>query len=102
MILWINTADSKKIEVALKEDERVVDFLTDHNEFGSQSLLPLIEKILLKQGLNFKDLDEVKVNTGPGSFTGLKVGAAVAQALSYSLGIPVNGTADKALKISYT
>lgn len=90
MILYINTKDMKKVEVALKKEEEVVDSLTDFNQFGSQVLLPLIEKLLNQNNLEYKDLIGIEVTTGPGSFTGLRVGVSVANALGYSLGIPVN------------
>lgn len=80
----------KKVEVALKKEEEVVDSLTDFNQFGSQVLLPLIEKLLNQNNLEYKDLIGIEVTTGPGSFTGLRVGVSVANALGYSLGIPVN------------
>ncbi len=81
----------KKVEVALKEGYKVVDSLEDFNQFGSQVLLPMIEKLLSKNRLEFKDLTAIEVETGPGSYTGLKVGVSVANALGYSLNIPVNG-----------
>jgi tRNA threonylcarbamoyladenosine biosynthesis protein TsaB len=91
MTLYINTKDAKFIQVALKKDSEVVDQLEDHNQFGSQVLLPLITQILEKNKLEFKDLTGIEVETGPGSYTGLKVGVSVANALGFSLGIPVNG-----------
>lgn len=90
MKLYINTKDQKIITVALKKDGRDIDIMTDKNKYGSQALLPLILKILKKNKLKFKDLKGIGVETGPGSFTGLKVGVAVANALGYSLGILVN------------
>ncbi len=91
MVLYINTKDQKVVEVSLKDKGEVMDKLTEQNEYGSQVLLPLIEKILKKNKLEFKDLKGIEVETGPGSFTGLKVGVSVANALAYSLNIPVNG-----------
>lgn len=91
MILYINTKDQKNVTVALKKDGAVVNSLIEENEYGSQVLLPLIEKLLKKNNLEYKDLKEIKVETGPGSFTGLRVGVSVANALGFSLGIPVNG-----------
>ena len=91
MVLCINTKDKKTIEVVLKKEGQVVDSLTDHNKFGSQILLPLIKRILQKSNLEFKDLKGIEVSTGPGSFTGLKVGVSTANALGFALGIPVNG-----------
>lgn len=90
MILFINTQDTKKVEVALKKEGEVVDSLEDSNQFGSQVLLPLIEKLLERTNLEYTDLEAIEVTTGPGSFTGLRVGVSVANALAYSLGIPVN------------
>ena len=91
MILWINTADRKKIEVALKKDREVVQTKFAENDFGSQVLLNLITEILKENNLEFKDLKEIEVEKGPGSYTGLKVGASVANALGFSLNIPING-----------
>lgn len=58
---------------------------------SGQNILELIEKILKKEKLKFKDIDSIEINTGPGSFTGLRVGASIANALSFSGNISVNG-----------
>lgn len=91
MILHIDTKDQKVIKVELKDNEGVVCELSEENEYGSQVLLPLIKKILKQEKLEFKDLKEIEVETGPGSFTGLRVGVSVANALGFALQIPVNG-----------
>ncbi len=91
MILHIDTKDQKTITVSLKKNGEVMKSLSEQNEYGSQVLLPLIEKILKQEKLDFKDLKGIEVEIGPGSFTGLRVGVSVANALGYSLGIPVNG-----------
>lgn len=91
MFLYINTEDAELIEVTLKKEGKTILSLTDKNKFGSQVLLPLIQRLLKEAKVDFKDLKGVEVATGPGSFTGIKVGASVANALGFSLGIPVNG-----------
>ena len=91
LCLYINTKDQKQISVALKKDGEVVKNLSEDREYGSQVLLPLIDKILNTENLKLQDLDGIEVETGPGSFTGLRVGVSVANALGFSLGIPVNG-----------
>lgn len=91
MVMFINTQDQKLVEVSLKKEREVISVLSEENQFGSQALLPLIEKILKDNNLGFKDLTAIEVTTGPGSFTGLRVGVSVANALGFSLGIPVNG-----------
>ncbi len=97
MILTIDTTDQKLIKVTLekegspREAGKKIKSLIEENVYGSQVLLPLIKKIVKDSGFSLSDISEVKVNTGPGSFTGIRVGVSVANALGYSLGIPVNG-----------
>lgn len=91
MVLWINTKQQNICEVGLKTEGRSIKTLTGKNKYGSQALLPLIDKLLKSQTLKFSDLKGIEVETGPGSFTGLKVGVSVANSLGFALGIPVNG-----------
>ena len=91
MILYINTKDQKSVKVVLKRDGKVVESMNEGNKYGSQVLLPLISKILDREKMNFQDIKEIAVETGPGSFTGVRVGVAVANALGFALGISVNG-----------
>ncbi|MEX2013232.1 MAG: tRNA (adenosine(37)-N6)-threonylcarbamoyltransferase complex dimerization subunit type 1 TsaB, partial [Candidatus Levyibacteriota bacterium] len=57
----------------------------------AQATLPLIEKILKEKNITLRDLNSIEVNTGPGSFTGIRVGISIANALAFILNIPVNG-----------
>lgn len=100
MILHIDTKDQKVIRVALQQAQgKLIKSLSAKNKYGSQVLLPLIIKLLrtYKPGLKsklqteFDKLKGIEVETGPGSFTGLRVGVSVANALAYCLNIPVNG-----------
>ena len=87
MKLYIDTSDGQKIIVGI-DDKR---FKTDARQEKAQKLLPFINEILKKEGKKIKEIKEIEVNTGPGSFTGLRVGVSVANALGWALDIPVNG-----------
>ena len=87
MKLYIDTRDNKKTKVGL--DDKIIESPAKENK--SQQLLPLIQKILDENKKDLKDLTEIKVEVGPGSFTGIKIGVAVANALGWALEIPVNG-----------
>lgn len=89
--LLIDTSDNKKIKVGLKIDKKVFYLNSNPTALKSQVVLVLIDKILKKNGLQVKDLTDIEVNLGPGSFTGVRVGVSVANALGFSLKIPVNG-----------
>lgn len=103
MVLTIDTTNTEEILVCL-EDPRSnkTDKIVSRQERGSQVLLPMIVKILKKNKANFNDVTQIKVNPGPGSFTGTRVGVAVANALGYALGIPVNGKKGKIVLAVYT
>lgn len=85
--MHINTKDQKVVSVCLINDSK--NCLKEINEYGSQVLLKLIKKILKKN--SFQDIKGVEVEIGPGSYTGIRVGLAVANALGFALNIPVNG-----------
>ena len=61
----------------------------------SKDLLKTISNLLKKAEINFNNLGAVVVYRGPGSFTGLRIGISVANAIAYSLDIPVVGTTGK-------
>ena len=87
MKLFIDTSSSEKIIVGLNEKK----FETEAKKGASQRLLPFIVELLEKEGKRFGDIKEIEVATGPGSFTGLRVGVSVANALGWALAIKVNG-----------
>lgn len=90
MILYINTKDQHIITVSLKKKGKVIRSLSEQNKHGSQVLLLMISKLLDLEKMTFDALEGIEVEKGPGSFTGLRVGVSVANALGFSLGIPVN------------
>jgi tRNA threonylcarbamoyl adenosine modification protein YeaZ len=55
---------------------------------GSGELLPMLEQLLEETGLSPNAIQKIVVNRGPGSFTGIRLGMATAEALSLGLGIP--------------
>lgn len=58
----------------------------------TRRLLELIEQALERAGWSWDELDRIAVGIGPGTFTGLRIGIATAQALARSRGLPLVGT----------
>jgi tRNA threonylcarbamoyl adenosine modification protein YeaZ len=56
-----------------------------------ESVAPLVEQALASAGLTRADLTAIACGTGPGPFTGLRVGLVSARVLGLALGIPVRG-----------
>ncbi len=95
--LYIDTHDRDKIIVGIDD----VKFERDAREKSSQMLLPFIDEVLKKTGKKTSDIKEIEVNTGPGSFTGLRVGVAVANTLGFVLKVSVNGKENGETEINY-
>lgn len=89
-VLLIDTSNSQETIVGLKINGKTHFLKGKSKLLKAQNVLLLTQKILKKHKLKPSDLTAIEVNTGPGSFTGLRVGIAVANALAWALKIPVN------------
>lgn len=108
VVLWIDTSNTNRVAVAIEFDgnryqkadlfqeseyhkRKLVSSLSSRAR--AQQVLVLINKLLEEQQLRPSDLTAINVATGPGSFTGLRVGISVANMLGMLLSVPVNGLA---------
>ena len=57
----------------------------------AEALMPMIERMLERAKIDAADLDRIAVTTGPGSFTGLRVGIAAARGIALASGKPAIG-----------
>ena len=89
--LVIDTTDNKKTIVELHLKGKI-DKITEESIPRSQNTLVIVERLLNKNGVKPNEIEEIEVNTGPGSFTGTRVGVAIANALGFGLGVRVNGS----------
>lgn len=97
MILTIRT-DNPVAEVGLYANngsQLAYKTWTAHREL-STTLLSTVHETLVAHHAGFHDLSGIVVFRGPGSFTGLRIGITVANALAYSLSIPIAGSQGEA------
>lgn len=88
-ILHIETA-TRVCSVALSRNRDLVDLVeTSEGMQHAAMLAPLIEKMLQRAGIAPEDLSAIAVSSGPGSYTGLRVGGATAKAMAYALDKPL-------------
>ena len=95
MILVIDTATSQAV-VGLAgrsdaSDGRIAERTWPVRHQHGETLLPTLVAFLAEQGTGLADLQGIVVGTGPGAFTGLRVGIATAKGLAHGLGLPIVG-----------
>jgi len=92
MILVLDTATRMPVVAIARPDGAVIAERRwqSHHHHGEE-LLQRLDELLAEAGVDKRGLSGVIVGTGPGSFTGLRIGLATAKTIAYALGIPVVG-----------
>jgi tRNA threonylcarbamoyl adenosine modification protein YeaZ len=92
VILVLDTATSTPV-VALADAHGtlVAERRWQSRHRHGEELLQRIDEMLIEAGVARRDLGGVIVGTGPGSFTGLRIGLATGKTIAYALGIPIVG-----------
>ena len=90
MILFIDSS-TEKLRLWLKNDDFEVNFEKTLGREMAKNILAEIKEFLAENGANWQNLRGICVFTGPGSFTGLRIGVTVANTLADSLKIPIIG-----------
>ncbi len=56
---------------------------------AAESLVPLVEQVMIESRIKRQELERIAISSGPGSFTALRIGMSVAKGIAYGLGIPL-------------
>lgn len=88
----IDSSGSEVIRVVLETaDKKRFELKKSVSQAKAQEVLPMIEKLLIEEKCTLDDVTKIQVNTGPGSYTGLRVGISIANILGSLLSVPING-----------
>jgi tRNA threonylcarbamoyladenosine biosynthesis protein TsaB len=91
VLLAIDTS-TRNVGIALYDGIQVLsEMVWASHDYHTVELAPAINEILSRAGFTVKDLKLCAVATGPGSFTGLRIGVAVAKGLALSGHLPLIG-----------
>jgi tRNA threonylcarbamoyladenosine biosynthesis protein TsaB len=90
-LLAIDTA-APRLQLGLLSDNDRLETLVEEMPTGqAERIFPALGELLERAGVGYPDLSRIAVTTGPGSFTGLRIGLSAARGLGLALNIPVLG-----------
>jgi len=89
LIINIETA-TDVCSVCLSDKENILCLLEDNSgQSHARLLTSLVDECVKEAGTSLREIDAIAVSTGPGSFTGLRIGVAAAKGFCYALDIPL-------------
>jgi len=88
-ILGIDSSGMVASVAILQDDVIIAEYTMNHKKTHSETLLPMIDEIVKTSETKLEELDAIAVAAGPGSFTGLRIGAATAKGLAMAVDKPV-------------
>lgn len=90
-ILAVETSSSVAAAAVMDKGTLLGEYILNHKKTHSQKLMPMIRELLDSLELKPGDIDLFAVSSGPGSFTGLRIGITTVKAIAYAVQKPVVG-----------
>ena len=88
-ILVIETTGLVSGVALICPDKVIAEFSINSGLTHSQTLMPMIDHMLTAINFDKSDIDAIAASSGPGSFTGLRIGAAAAKGMAFALGVKI-------------
>lgn len=90
MLLLAIESSALVASIAIMSDNTLLgEYTTNFKKTHSQTLLPMMNELVQMTGISMEELDAIVIAGGPGSFTGLRIGAATAKGLGLALDKPL-------------
>jgi tRNA threonylcarbamoyladenosine biosynthesis protein TsaB len=89
LLAFDTSTETLSIALAVGNAAPVLEHTGSGGARASATLIPAVERLLQQAGVTLAQLDAIVFGRGPGSFTGLRTAAAVAQGLGFGAGVPV-------------
>ena len=88
-ILALDSSGLVATVAIVEDDQTIAEYTVNYKKTHSQTLLPMMNEVVRMTGIALEDLDAIVISGGPGSFTGLRIGAATAKGLGFALNKPL-------------
>ena len=87
--LFIDSATTNLVVAIINDGKIAYIYNNNDNHDTSSKMMPVLSEAFENVGLKPQDIDKIFAVTGPGSFTGIRVGLTVAKTMAYTLNIPI-------------
>ncbi len=91
ILLAIDTCEGTCSAALVRGDEAIASRMERIGRGHAERLLPMISELMAEAGIGYEALSRLAVCTGPGTFTGLRIGLSVARGLALAKGLPCVG-----------
>ncbi|MEP4247594.1 tRNA (adenosine(37)-N6)-threonylcarbamoyltransferase complex dimerization subunit type 1 TsaB [Tateyamaria sp.] len=91
LILGFDTSGPYCAAALVRRGDVIACVAEDMTRGQAERLMSLLEETLTSQGVTWSDLDALAVGTGPGNFTGIRIGVSAARGVALGLAIPAYG-----------
>lgn len=88
-ILALDSSGLVASAAVVENDVTIAEYTINYKKTHSQTLLPMLDEIRHMTELDLHTIDVIAIASGPGSFTGLRIGSATAKGLGLALNIPI-------------
>jgi tRNA threonylcarbamoyladenosine biosynthesis protein TsaB len=100
--IYMDSSSRANTAIYLKSKNKEYSCGTDLSSRLSLTMIKSLRSLMAVNHIGFGDFGSIFVKTGPGSFTGLRIGITIAKIMSLLLAIPVNGkNADDDIPVLY-
>lgn len=88
-ILAVDTSGLVASVAIITDEELLAEYTVNYKKTHSQTLLPMLNEIVTMVELDLSEIDAIAIASGPGSFTGLRIGSATVKGLGQALNKPI-------------
>ena len=88
-ILALDSSSLVASVAIITDDILTAEYTINYKKTHSQTLLPMLDEMAKNIDLDLNSIDAIAIASGPGSFTGLRIGAATAKGLGLALNKPI-------------
>ncbi|MDW7668873.1 MAG: tRNA (adenosine(37)-N6)-threonylcarbamoyltransferase complex dimerization subunit type 1 TsaB [Bacillota bacterium] len=89
IVLGIESSTETASCAVLSEEKLLGEYSQNIGKTHSENLMTLIDNLIIDTEINLRDISGIAITKGPGSYTGLRIGIAIAKSMSQSLNLPI-------------